>query len=322
MNKLRILIIDSHKGGLTPPQNLHWLNALRIKDHLTLNGHMVDFIWSYKSVNYTIKEDYDLVIFNHASQYSFVDYEWLRRSPRAKLFYITNEYNLGEPRILWMAVKEGRRYSVIANHSAKISKVVTKYTDSWNVVNINALIADNSSLAQDLSSKSGCIYYGSFRKGRIPSFVKYFNCEEIIVSTHKKNRQKFIDVGVSPQFIDRVNWKVGLKPYQSSLYIEDEVTHTNYNFPANRFYEAINDYVIPFFDDTCLNTLNLSVYKDIIMHDLFVVHNLEDLKYKINTIEPTLDSEYYQILEKCRSMAMSEKSSVLDSITNLIVTSV
>lgn len=316
---MRILIIDSHKGGLAPPQNLHWLNASRIKDHLTSLGHSVDLVWSYKGVNDSIKEDYDVVVFNHASQYSFVDYEWLRRSPNAKLFYITNEYNLGEPRILWMAVKDGRRYSVIANHDSKISKVVTKYTDSWDVVNINALIVDPRNEDIDLKSKSGCIYYGSFRKGRIPSFVKYFNSEDIIVSTHKKNRQKFIDVGVSPQFIDRINWKVGLKPYKSSLYIEDEVTHTNYNFPANRFYEAINDYVVPLFDASCINTINLSLYKDIIVQDLFVVHNNDELKLKMSAIGNTFDDPYYMVVKKCISAALEEKSQVLNSITDIIV---
>lgn len=319
---MRILIIDSHKGGISPPQNLHWLNADRIRDHLTTLGHTVDFIWSYPSVNDSIKENYDVIVFNHASQYSFVDYEWVHRSPNAKLFYITNEYNLGEPRILWMAVKNGRRYSVIANHSSKISKVVTKYTDSWDVVNINALIADDSYTEPCLEAKDGCIYYGSFRKGRIPSFIKYFTSEDVVVSTHKKNRQKFTDAGVSPKFIDRINWKVGLKSYKSSLYLEDELTHTNYNCPANRFYEAINDYVVPFFDSTCLNTLNLSLYKDIIVPDLFVVHNSEDLRSKINAIEPSIGGEYYQILDKCRNIAMVEKASVLDSITSLIIQSV
>jgi hypothetical protein len=94
---MKFLIIDSHKGSLKEPQNLHWLNAKKIKDFLNQEGHEVDLIWSYPTVNDQIKSGYDRIIFNHASHYSYVDYAWLKASPEAKLFHITNEYNLGEP---------------------------------------------------------------------------------------------------------------------------------------------------------------------------------------------------------------------------------
>ena len=88
---MRILIIDSHKSTKpTPATNLHWINAKQLADRLN-----ADLIWSYKGVNDNIKENYDVIIFVHASMYAFTDYEWIEKSPNAKIFYVTNEYNLG-----------------------------------------------------------------------------------------------------------------------------------------------------------------------------------------------------------------------------------
>lgn len=254
---MRFLIIDSHKGSLKEPQNLHWLNAKKIKDFLIQNGHEADLIWSYPTVNDDIKGGYDRIIFNHASHYSYVDYAWLKASPEARIFYITNEYNLGEPRALWMGVKEGRRYEVIANHGGSISKIVEKYLDSWHFVNLNCLVFDPK---ETTALKEGCIYYGSFRKNREPSFRKYLK-GGVIVSTHQKNREKFNTIGVSGPFIDRINWaKDGLSAFRTSLYIEDEVNHVNYNHLANRFYEALNYSVLTLFDIDCQNTIAMSGY--------------------------------------------------------------
>lgn len=81
----KILIIDSHKGGKKiSVNNLHLQTS-----HLLAEELDADLIWSYEGVNDDIKENYETIIFNHASAYSFVDYKWLEKSPNAKLFYIT-----------------------------------------------------------------------------------------------------------------------------------------------------------------------------------------------------------------------------------------
>ena len=254
---MKYLIIDSHKGSIKEPQNLHWINAKKIKDFLIQSGHEADLIWSYPTVNDNIKGGYDRIIFNHASHYSYVDYAWLKASPEAKIFYITNEYNLGEPRALWMGVKEGRRYEVIANHGGSISKIVEKYLNSWHFVNLNCLVFDPK---ETTTEKEGCVYYGSFRKNREQSFCKYLK-GRVTVSTHQKNREKFNTIGVNGPFIDRINWsKEALSSFYSSLYIEDEINHINYNCLANRFYEALNHGVLTLFDIECKNTIAMSGY--------------------------------------------------------------
>ena len=305
---MKFLIIDSHKGSLKEPQNLHWLNAKQIKDFLIQQGHEADLVWSYPTVNDEIKSGYDSIIFNHASHYSYVDYAWLQASPDAKLFHITNEYNLGEPRALWMAVKAGRRYEVIANHSPDISKIVQKYVDNWHFTNLNALIF-NPILPN--KQKKGCVYYGSFRKDREPSFRKYLK-GNVIVSTHQKNREKFQNIGVSGPFVDRINWsKDALMDYKTSLYIEDEITHNNYNCLANRFYECLNYNVLPLFDAACKNTIALSGYD---VADYFIV----DDESSVTALTEDPPVSYQDYLQRWKEKAAKEKQNILTSIVSIV----
>lgn len=251
---MKTLVIDSHKGANKPTTNLHWQNA-----HTLASALGGDLIWSYPGVNDAIKGGYDRIVFVHASHYAYTDYAWLEASPDAKLFYITNEYNLGEPRTLWMAAKAGRRYTVLANHPHAASKVVMKYVDEWQLHNLNALCyAPKGEPQQDAS---GCIYWGSFRKGRTPYFQKYLASGAVTISTHQKNREKFEAIGVSGPFIPRLDIDGGgLTRFRTALYIEDEVTHTHYNYLANRFYEALSWGVLPVFDESCRGTVDKSGY--------------------------------------------------------------
>ena len=270
---MKILIIDSHKGtekGI--PQNMHWQNAKILSDYLG-----ADLIWSYPSVNNTIKTGYEVIIFVHASHYSYTDKEWIIKNPDAKLFYITNEYNLGEPLMLWKLAKQGRKYSVIANHPEKASKVVLKYTDRWDVLNLNALIYErkkrNPVIDLFNEPRTSCVYYGSFRKDRSAYFKKYLN-EYVLLSTHAKNIDKFRSAGATSNIGGRINWAgEALFAYKQSLYIEDEKTHTYYNYLANRFYEALNYDCVPIFGNECRGTVDLSGYK--IPDDYFIDKSCE-----------------------------------------------
>jgi hypothetical protein len=313
---MKFLIIDSHKGTEATPQNLHWLNANKLVIHLRTLGHVVDFIWSHPEVNDTIGTGYDAIIFNHASRYSYISDEWIKLNPQAKLFYVTNEYNLGEPLILWSHVKStGKQFDVIANHDMAASKVVKKYVNKWNIVNLNALIVENAAVETSnpffTVEQTQCVYYGSFRKDRVKYFKKYFN-GNIIISTHVKNRYKFEELGITGPFADRIDWGgVGLSNYKTSLYIEDASTHTNYNFLANRFYEALNYNIFPVFDASCDNTLKKSGYT---IPDYALVDNVEELLY----ITKNLPESYTEYLSIWRDQALEEKSHVLHTITQLI----
>lgn len=255
---MRALVIDSHKSTSSgPQQNLHWLNARKIADKLGAR-----LIWSYPGVNDNIETDYDVIVFVHASHYAYTDYEWLARSPAARLFHVSNEYNLGEPRTLWMACKEGRKYTVIANHPPEPSKIVMKYVDDWRLINLNAMVYDPLDGGVGLPfDKMRMVYFGSYRKGRAKYFKKYLD-GNIVTSTHHTNHKKFQAIGLQPNFVKRIDWNGrGLSDFERSLYIEDEVTHTHYNYLANRFYESLNYECVPIFDRSCLGTIEKSGYE-------------------------------------------------------------
>ena len=309
---MRVLVIDSHKSSNNKPaQNMHWTNAKIISE--AMGG---DLIWSYPTVNDHIKSDYDVIIFVHASHYAYTDYKWLEQSPNAKLFYVTNEYNLGEPRTAWMAAKQaGRKYTVVANHPQKISKVVGKYVDDWIQVNLNSLVYNpdtqpvvddtQTSLFDSDSESKGAVYYGSFRKGRTEYFKKYLN-GGITLSTHHSNHNKFRDLGVEPNFAPRIDWfGAGLIPYKASLYIEDEVTHNNYNYLANRFYEALNYNCTPLFDVSCARTVALSDYP--ISEDYFV-----------SSGDEVLDKSQLNFLPDWKAMAKQEKKHTLERLVEVL----
>lgn len=303
---MKILIIDSHKGtekGI--PQNMHWQNSKILADYFN-----ADLIWSYPNVNENIKQGYDIIIFVHASHYAYTDYKWLQESPDAKLFYITNEYNLGEPRTLWLAAKEGRKYEVIANHPHEASKVVMKYVNEWHNLNINALVYSPKKRVEEISlfnpARSGCIYYGSFRKDRSAYFKKYLD-ENVLLSTHSKNIDKFRNAGAASQIGSRIDWeKQGLFPYKQTLYIEDEKTHTYYNYLANRFYEALNYGCTPIFSNECRKTVELSGYK---ITDEYFISSSKELIHK----------EYLTCLQEWHDMASEEKQDALSQISKIIL---
>ena len=114
--------------------------------------------------------------------------------------------------------------------------------------------------------------------------------------------------GAKPEFITRINWKKdGLLNYKFSLYIEDEKTHTYYNFLANRFYESINYGVTPLFDASCQGTIDKSGYD---IGPEYVINSPEELSEKIKN-PPKFKIEWLH-------QAMQEKEDVLNQIESII----
>ena len=91
----RILIVDSHNAQITASTvNLHARNARILAEH-----YGADLAACEADLLPLAGREYDVVIFNHASAYfdttAFVNF--LKPMTKARFFYITNEYNLGEP---------------------------------------------------------------------------------------------------------------------------------------------------------------------------------------------------------------------------------
>lgn len=302
----KILIIDSHKGTKSEiPTNLHWQNAKIISDYLG-----ADLIWSYPSVNDNIKENYyDIIILNHSSFYSYISNDWVIKNPDSKIFYILNEYSVGESDTLWYIVKNISNYQMIANFPMEGWKTgVKKYVDKWHMLNLNSLIYNPKKQNNNFFDikKMGCVYYGSFRKDRKKYFKKYLTTD-VLLSTHSKNVHKFRSCGVSSHISNRIDWnKAGLSLYNQSLYIEDERTHIHYNHLANRFYEALNYNCTPIFSEECKRTTELSGYN---IPDEYFINDSCELKNKL----------HLNCLDEWNVMALEEKNQTLKKIKEIIL---
>jgi hypothetical protein len=208
-----------------------------------------------------------------------------------------------------MAAKLGRRYSVIANHPAKASKVVQKYVNDWHIVNLNALCYERHETPSRTEIPRSMVYYGSFRKDRIPYYEKYLReWGTVWISTHAKNREKYLALGCEGPFVNRLKIGEGeLAHYGYSLYIEDVKTHTYYNYLANRFYESLSWNVCPIFDDSCRRTVELSGYPDATF-----LHHPSEIA--------ALYDRAPRIPDSWHAMAHAERTTTLEAIRTLLLT--
>jgi hypothetical protein len=220
---------------------------------------------------------------------------------------------------LLLAVKEGRKYSVIANfhkeHSdMKLSETNRNAISDWNTLNLNALIYSDprinvpkfTGILQD--KKYPCIYYGTYRADRESYFLKYFR-KWMIVSTSNKNQHKFTSRGISATFIDKLQWtgiEQRLSGFASSLYIEDATTHMNYNHLANRFYEALSHNIPCFFDMSCRKTVKKSEWP---VERFWFVNSEEELKdkaYETLASGKTFPKEFQESAAVEKQLVLSE----------------
>ena len=118
------------------------------------------------------------------------------------------------------------------------------------------------------------------------------------ISTSKKNQIKFANAGIQAQFIEKLMWSdkpfdmfepVGLRlrDYKYSLYLEDDHTHSNYAFMANRFYECVMNNTILFFDHRCQLVIDRSGYA---IDPFLMVKNGQELKEKMEILNSDQES--------------------------------
>lgn len=309
----KILLIDSTKGILDGVTSLHVRNSKVLQQWL--GAELTDS----SGIDPSLLREYDAIVFVHASGYTNVQgfRGLIEKNLKSRFYFIKNEYNLGEPVILWDACKNsGLRYTMIANYD---SAGLGKYILSWHTVNLNALIftettdEDAPPTFLDLSSlKSDIVYYGSWRKDRAKYFSKYFG-PRMVVSTSAVNRAPFMDISTDCTYIEKVQWtgtKQTLRNFRASLYIEDEYTHTHFNFLANRFYESLMYRVPCFFDQSCENTIRQAGYP---INTWYIVNSYEELCGKLDTSEwPDYG------FEALRARAIVEKREVLERVAALI----
>lgn len=288
----------------------HLRNAQEIKKFLEKKNHIV-YLEFIDTLKYFDKTNIDCIVVSYASFYA--DFNNMKRiiqqNTKAKLFWISNEYNLMPNGSLYNIFKE-READIIANFERKSNDI--KCFKTFHFLNLNLLLFDNDE--RKINKKYDCIYYGTFREDRKIYFEKYLQ-KNVFLSTSEKNIKKFIDSNCNCKFIKKFSWehkKETLNNFKYSLYIEDIHIHENFNNLANRFYEALKCNVVLFFDINCKNTINKS---KIDFDDYFYVENYEELIQKIKT------DDYFLSLskqKKWKTQAEEQKKQMLIEFEQII----
>lgn len=253
---MKICVLEAEKhpiygDGITAA---HVRQAKTIVNHLK-QRHVCD-LYNGESIRQCISRDYDVIIKSYALFYENHDDERrvVENNPQARLFWLTNEYDIDIGGTWRKFAKEGRPIDVIANFVKE-----HKFSRKHYFVNMNSLFYQDKKIP---TKKYNVCYFGTYRKNRAKYFKKYFNDKGFMLSTTLKNAKKFSSIGCKFTPLDKFVWSARnydtLGYFRYSLYIEDIVTHTMFNNLADRFYEALSNHTVTLFDKSCINTLRKS----------------------------------------------------------------
>lgn len=233
---------------------------------------------------------------------------FLEKNKDKRFFYLVNEYALvpnGD--VYRFLIKHD--YEVIASYMSNAQGA--KHFSKFHSLNLNVTGFTNINILPFEKRHKGLVYWGRFRPDRKKYFDKYF--DGIDLSTADKNTKLFSEYNVN--FIEPVQFteESVLQRYKYSIYIEDEYSHTNYTYPASRFYEAISIGLIMFFDESCRNTFKLANYP---IEDFYFVSSRKEIDEKIRIIEKNPD-KYLEHSKNLRDLVSKEYDSLFKDISKV-----
>jgi hypothetical protein len=203
--------------------------------------------------------------------------KFITEHPESQIYRLLNEYGVFPLNSGIAKVVDQNKIIIVANFPQMTERCLNHIQ-----INLNTLIFDPEIAPKGEEKVYRAIYYGMYRKDRAVYFTRYFD-ENIVVSTSRKNILLFKQLGVTPIFAKQFYWgrSSALERFRFSLYLEDEYTHTHYNFPANRFYEGLMFGVVQLFDVNCQETFRIAGYdiKD------YLVKDSASLRSRMDSIE-------------------------------------
>jgi len=315
---------------------VHIKNAIILRDYLKC-----DFISHAEHIPSVINKSYDAIICVYASPYMKYNayLEILDRNPNAKIFWMMNDHDVEDNILLrkW-TVKYSKQYDMICNNprsgyrhwvlKKKINeKTLNDWINNWYTVNLNTMVFDENTYLETKNnqSKNEILYYGTFRKNRIKD-MKDYNNVSYRLSSNRRNHIKYQLAGIQAKFIEKLVWDgskcdmfepVGLrlKDFMLSIYFEDEHTHENYAFMANRFYECLMHNTLMVYDYRCQRTIDLSGYnihpKQIVKNGDELLSLYQELKNNKNLYQELMDVQQSNV-----PLILQEKLQVLETIKN------
>lgn len=335
---MKVLIIESCEAKIE--RNYKRTSIVHVRNSVVMADYLdADLISVESEIESVLNRKYDVIICMYASGYMMYNkyVNILLNNTQARVFWLVNDHTVPDNIVLRKYVEKcGISYDMICNNARESykqshlnlmirNKKLNEWIQNWYVVNLNCLVYDDSfvrKIDENLfdNSKADCIYYGTYRKDRIKDMIDY-NSANYGISTSKKNVYKFKKDGVSSRFGDKLSWDKGretLFTYKYSIYFEDEHTHTNYAFMANRFYECLMLDVLLFYDYRCNMVIEKSGYE---IDNFMIVKNGDELNEKINYINSN-ESFYTKLIERQRAncnIVKKEKECVLKSIEQILL---
>ena len=331
----KILIIESTDKKKPLLDDYSDTSIVHCRNSLILQKALdCDLIEGQYKLDEILKNQYDVIICCYASPYApNIPYrEILHKNPNARLIWLVNDHDLEDNQLLRYAIIElGKKYHMICNNPRKgyrhwilgkkirdaeknILGTLNQYITNWLTTNLNSLIMDRSCIFDSEVEKDGIIYYGTFRKWRSDHFTHHLQ-KGVTCSSSKKHWKKFEAIDCKCELINKLSWEKGkedLRKYKYSLYIEDQHTHENFAFLANRYYEALMCDVVVLFDHHCRNTIKKSKY---IIPEEFVIPKDSNIAEYSKTLD------YNKMLETQKQnieIAFQDKENCIQEIKDFI----
>jgi hypothetical protein len=260
---------------------------------------------------------YDVVFVGYSTIYSEykADAELIKRQSRASVVHVSTEYENACPASLYYAK---RNFLHVANYEKIPPKQTTGgwlLRDKFVHCNVNSLLY-RGSWRGSVDERQGCIYWGRFRPDRAIYLADVARAG-VTISTSPKNIDEWKRAGVNAsRWVDKVSWQPGyetIRNYAYTVYCEDSYTHTNYNCPANRWYEALDADVQPLVHTSAMPTFARSGY---CIHDDAVYDTANDLERKIATA--SLRNALRPWRDEMREIAKAEKKRIGEQLTQIV----
>ncbi len=282
-----------------------------------------------------LDQPYDHIICNYASHYMpwQAYFDKIVAQPCARLWWMVNDHDVEDNillREILKATKCKRTYGVISNNSREgfrqwiLRKWIEKdrirlndCIDEWHTINLNALTYEDhvGGIPEDdmIPERYPAIYWGSWRKWRLPYFLKYSN-SEVFFSTSRKNREKLFTNGCRYSWMGPMTWGRNgtLLRANATIYLEDPHTHENFAFPANRFYEALSYGINILIDESCRKNAEKFGYDD-----LEYINSVQELLDASRTRTPIPDQWAFRAQEE-RFDALRQLESIFRTETSRV----
>lgn len=337
---MKIWVYDSYieilRGNVEGYTSPHYYNAWMLYNMLRDRGYDVEFVCNKELERKVLRgEKCNVIVISYLSNYmpfEILEEKVLSYIDLVILFF--NEYGVllstGYKKFR-RAVERGVGLYVVVNFEIDELLKYKKWdlrdlVKRWWMVNLNVLRYDEKILEKlyfNLTKDLVVYYGGGFRDGRRKYFLKYLNDERVIVSVSKRNWDRWKKAGITKcKFIDRLSWGgvdksgVMLSNFESSIYLEDEITHKVYNYLANRFYEALSYGVGVWFVEECRGTVERAVGEErYYIDDWWFVRNTDEIFKKLESKEFFERREEFLI--KNREVAKSLKGRVMEQLVEI-----